>query len=258
MVFFPMASASGDAASSTPRESTRWRLIAGLLLIFFRGVTDRLIPLYAVGAFLAFTLSQAGMVSHWRRVKGPGAGWNMFVNGLGAVATGITVLVVLVAKFVEGAWITALLIPALLILMLSVRRHFKRIEKELQCDSPLDLSGLNPPFVIVPVQRWGMPVEKALRFALTISKDIEAVHVPSDAEKSSLQEDWSRFVEEPAEKQGLPAAEIGHPAARLTATWFRPSWITSSNRREQAPGAPDCGRSAGVGRASLVSLLVAR
>jgi amino acid transporter len=183
-------------------------VVAGLLLIFFRGVTDRLIPLYAVGAFLAFTLSQAGMVTHWRRVKGPGAGWNMFVNGIGAVATGITVLVVLVAKFVEGAWITALLIPALLILMFSVRRHFKRIERELQCDSPLDLSGLNPPFVVVPVQQWGMPVEKALRFALTISKDIEAVHVPSDPEKSSLQEDWSRFVESPATEQGLPVPKL--------------------------------------------------
>ena len=82
-----------------------------LLLIIFRGVTDRLIPLYAIGAFTAFTLSQAGMVMHWRRVKGHNTAGHIFVNGLGAIATGITTLVVLVAKFIDGAWITALLIP---------------------------------------------------------------------------------------------------------------------------------------------------
>src|SRR5437660_5427101 len=92
--------------------------LAGLLLILFGGVTDRLIPLFAVGAFLAFTLSQAGMVGHWKRVGGPGAKRSMIVNGLGAVATGITVVVVLVAKFVEGAWVTMLLIPEL------VERHW--------------------------------------------------------------------------------------------------------------------------------------
>src|SRR6266478_2511905 len=78
-------------------------ILAGLLLILFRGVTDRLIPLFAVGAFLAFTLSQAGMVGHWRRLGGPGATRSIIVNGIGAIATGITVVVVLSAKFVEGA-----------------------------------------------------------------------------------------------------------------------------------------------------------
>src|SRR5271169_1372791 len=87
--------------------------LTGILLIIFRGVTDRLIPLYAVGAFLAFTLSQAGMVMHWKRVGGPGSTRSMLLKGLGATATGITTLVVLVAKFTDGAWITVLLIPAL-------------------------------------------------------------------------------------------------------------------------------------------------
>jgi hypothetical protein len=81
-------------------------VLAALLLALFGGVTDRLIPLFAIGAFLAFTLSQAGMVGHWRRVKGPGATRSILVNGLGAIATGITVVVVLVAKFMQGAWIT--------------------------------------------------------------------------------------------------------------------------------------------------------
>ncbi len=79
-----------------------------VILILFKGVTDRLIPLYAIGAFLAFTLSQAGMVVHWKKgEKHPGRVWHMFVNGFGAVATGITLMVVLVAKFMAGAWVTA-------------------------------------------------------------------------------------------------------------------------------------------------------
>src|SRR6202021_2674876 len=98
-------------------------LLCGGLLIMFGGVTDRLIPLYAVGAFLAFTLSQAGMVMHWRRVGGT-RGWRgMLINGAGALVTLGTVLVVLAAKFVEGPGSTMVLIPGLLVLMISVRRH---------------------------------------------------------------------------------------------------------------------------------------
>src|SRR5580658_1460475 len=106
--------------------------LTAVLLIIFRGVTDRLIPLYAIGAFMAFTLSQAGMVMHWKR-KGK-ARLRMFVNGLGAVATGITAAVVLVAKFVEGAWITALLIVVLILLMRSVKRHYVSVDKETFLD----------------------------------------------------------------------------------------------------------------------------
>ena len=112
-------------------------LLTGLLLIIFRGVTDRLIPLYAVGAFVAFTLSQAGMVMHWKRNGGPGAARNMFLNGLGAVATGITTVVVLVAKFVDGAWITVLLIPALILMMRSVRRHSSVVALEIGKSTPV-------------------------------------------------------------------------------------------------------------------------
>src|SRR5215470_7165213 len=112
-------------------------LLTGALLIIFRGVTDRLIPLYAVGAFLAFTLSQGGMVVHWKRTGGPEARHSMFVNGLGAVATGITTLVVLVAKFVDGAWITVLLIPALILMMRSVQRHYSRVGQEINLSTPV-------------------------------------------------------------------------------------------------------------------------
>src|SRR5580658_1741568 len=111
-------------------------IVTGLLLTVFGGVTDRLIPLYAVGAFLAFTLSQLGMVFHWRRVRGPHSGRYMFINGLGAFVTGLTVLVVLVAKFVDGAWITVLLIPALLLLMYTVHRHYRHVSEQVADSTP--------------------------------------------------------------------------------------------------------------------------
>jgi len=183
-------------------------ILAGLLLILFGGVTDRLIPLFAVGAFLAFTLSQAGMVGHWRRVGGPGARRSMLVNGLGAVATAGTVIVVLAAKFVEGAWVTMLLIPGLLLVMKSVQHHYRRVARETRCSTALELDHLSPPLVILPIQGWNNLTKKALRFALTISPDIQAVHVDLGEGGGSLRKEWGKFVEQPARKAGLPAPRL--------------------------------------------------
>jgi amino acid transporter len=195
-------------------------VLSGLLLIVFGGVTDRLIPLFAVGAFLAFTLSQAGMVGHWKRVGGPGATRNMFVNGLGAVATGITVVVVLSAKFVEGAWITALLIPALVITMGWVRKHYHHVFMETRCATPLELSNLAPPLIVLPFQQWDHIVKKSLRFALKISKDIRAVHVETGETTDTIRNEWQRFVEEPTRQAGLPVPQlvILHSPYRLVLT----------------------------------------
>jgi len=183
-------------------------ILAAVLLIAFRGVTNRLIPLYAVGAFLAFTLSQAGMVAHWLRVKGPSYRRYIVVNGVGAVATGITVIVVLVAKFVEGAWVTALLIPALLILMLAVKRYFNRVSDELFCIEPFKVKGVDAPLVILPVQKWSKLTRKAVEIAYSISRDIEAVHVCVDGEKPGLREDWMRLVVTPVKQAGLPEPKL--------------------------------------------------
>jgi amino acid transporter len=179
-------------------------ILAGSLLIVFRGVTNRLIPLYAVGAFLAFTLSQAGMVAHWKKNKGRGSGRSMFVNGLGAVATGATVIVVLVAKFIEGAWVTAVLIPALLLLMMAVKRYFVRVEDEILTREPLEIAAVKPPLVVLPVYRWSKPIQKGLRFAFTISADIHVVHVCKEDQKEQLKDEWASLVEEPARRAGLP------------------------------------------------------
>jgi amino acid transporter len=183
-------------------------ILAAVLLIAFRGVTDRLIPLYAVGAFLAFTLSQAGMVAHWRKTKDPHSGKYMLVNGVGAVATGITVIIVLVTKFVEGAWMTAVLIPALLILMMAVHRYFERVWKELECPHPLEVGGLHPPLVVLPVQQWGRLTQKALQVALTISPDVHAVHVCGEGEDNTLRDQWAKMVEDPVQQAGFQPVKL--------------------------------------------------
>jgi amino acid transporter len=161
-------------------------IFAALLLILFRGVTDRLIPLFAVGAFLAFTLSQAGMVGHWRRTaSGAAAVRGILINGLGGLATGLTVIVIVIAKFTEGAWVVVLLLPALLTFMLHVRRHYERVAEEvaLKPGSVLDTHDLKPPIAIVPVDFWNAATEKALRFAMTLSPDVEAVHISCDTDE---------------------------------------------------------------------------
>jgi amino acid transporter len=182
--------------------------LAAVLLILFRGVTDRLIPLFAVGAFLAFTLSQAGMVNHWKRVRGRGAARSIIVNGLGAVTTGVTVVVVLVAKFAEGAWLTVFLIPGLLLIMGAVRRHYHRVFLETRSVAPLELNDLTPPLVIVPIKHWSHIVKKALRFALKISPNVRAVHVDCGEGALIFREEWCRFVDEPTREAGVATPHL--------------------------------------------------
>ncbi len=148
------------------------------------------------------------MVGHWRRVGGKGATRSMLINGLGAFATGITVIVVLVAKFVEGAWITVLLIPALLIAMGMVRRHYHSVFVEVHSPTPLEMNDVAPPLVILPVQGWNRIVKKGLRFALKISPNIRAVHVDCGEGSEIFRDEWCRFVEQPALAAGVAAPEL--------------------------------------------------
>jgi len=183
-------------------------VLAGILLALFGGVTDRLIPLFAIGAFLAFTLSQAGMVGHWKRLGGSGAARSMAVNGLGAVATGVTTVVVLVAKFTAGAWVSALLIAGMVAAMLWVRRHYKDVAAELSDSVPLQFDSVGPPLVVVPIQNWSKISQRALQFALTLSPDIRALHVATEDETNSLREQWGRMVEDPVKQAGRKPPEL--------------------------------------------------
>jgi len=184
-------------------------ILAGVLLFLFGGVTDRLIPLYAVGAFLAFTLSQAGMVRHWWKAGGPH--WVKFamVNGLGAFVTGVTVVVVLVAKFVEGAWLTLLFIPLTIVAFHKVRAHYHNVSIATRTLDPVEPPMReSPPLVVIPIDRWSAITKQGLEFAGRLSPTVTAVHVEPGEHAALLQEDWERYVVKPYRESGVEPPEL--------------------------------------------------
>ena len=192
-------------------------VLSGILLIAFRGLTDRLIPLFAVGAFLAFTLSQSGMVAHWWKKPQRGSRIAIAVNGLGATATAATVVIMAIVKFKAGAWVVVLLVPSLVALMLAVGRHYKRIQRETAAPGNLKLENLQEPIVIVPIIEWSTIAENALRFAMTLSREVEVLHVESEDSSNSLKTVWRSRVEEPAReaKQTAPRLTVLESPYRL-------------------------------------------
>jgi hypothetical protein len=142
-------------------------MLSGLLLIVFNGITDALIPLFAIGAFLAFTMSQAGMVAHgWRRRHEAGARHRLLLNALGTLATGVTTLVILVAKLREDAWISLLIIGLMLLVFSGTRRHHAFIARVTSTNASLELGPARPPLAVVPMRRWDAVSLKAVRRVL--------------------------------------------------------------------------------------------
>jgi amino acid transporter len=179
------------------------------LLIVFNGVTDRLIPLYAVGAFLAFTLSQFGMVVHWRKNRGPHWLKSALVNGLGGLVTGVTVIVVLVAKFAEGAWITVIFIPFLIVLFRTVRRHYHMVSVATSCAAPaVPANEAARPIVVVPVEHWSQISKQALEFASRLSPEIIAIHVEPGDHSEFLHMEWERYVDAPFRAAGVEPPKL--------------------------------------------------
>jgi amino acid transporter len=184
-------------------------VLCGGVLILFGGVTDRLIPLYAVGAFLAFTLSQAGMVMHWRKKRGPHWLKSALVNGLGALVTGITTGVVLVAKFVEGAWITLLFIPLSIVLFTLVRRHYHSVDVLTTCKLPVDAVGLSQhPIAVITIDRWSNITRQGLEFAARLSPEVIALHVEPNEHSELLQDSWEHYVEQPFRAAGKQPPQL--------------------------------------------------
>jgi hypothetical protein len=178
-------------------------VLSGGLLILFGGVTDRLIPLYAVGAFLAFTLSQSGMVMHWRKNRGPHWLKSALVNGFGALVTGITVIVVLVAKFAEGAWITLLFIPLTVAFFTAVRRHYHSVKILTACKVPVNAASLSqPPIVVIPIDHWSNITRQGIEFAARLSSEVMALHVEPAEHFELLQGEWEHYVERPLRAAG--------------------------------------------------------
>ena len=162
------------------------------LIVVFRGDSHALIPLFAVGAFLAYTLSQAGMVIHWHGDRSRGRGLKAAINGLGAIVTGATLLVVFVSKFLGGAWITAIVIPALTLGFLQVRRHYRAVASQLTLRGlPPSLKPAPPARIVVPISGIHRGIVDAIGFARGIAKDVTAVYVelePGSGER--LREEW--------------------------------------------------------------------
>jgi amino acid transporter len=182
--------------------------LTALILIIFNGVTDALIPLYAIGAFLAFTLSQAGMVRHW--YKTPDAKHRhpkMFINGLGSVATGISLIIILTTKFIHGAWVTALLVPLMILMMMGIHRHYIRVRGETEDPTPLRLTGLEAPIVVIPMARWDKITEKAMRFGMLMSPIVKVIHVDSD-DSDSLGAVWAEMVLKPVREHNVAEPEL--------------------------------------------------
>jgi amino acid transporter len=184
-------------------------LFAGALLIVFGGDTHALIPLYMIGVFVSFTLSQAGMVIRWRRLRGPGWKTSALVNGFGAVVTGIVLLVVAVTKTHEGAWIILLLIPLHVMFFRLTKQHYERVANQLSMDG-WQPEALVHNTVIVPISGAQRAVVRALAYARTLSADVRAVYVSLSAETTAeLKRDWERWG------QGVPLVVLDSPYRSL-------------------------------------------
>jgi hypothetical protein len=159
--------------------------VAGLLIFAFRGDTHQLIPLYAVGVFLAFTLSQTGMVLHWRKLKTPGWKRSAVVNAIGACATAVILVIAAVTKFTHGAWVVMLLLPILVAGFTLIERHYRRVGDQLRIEP-----GQLPPttikqFVLVPIDSVNYASLRALAFARSMSSQIIAIHVNTDQDRAA-------------------------------------------------------------------------
>ena len=183
-------------------------VLAGSLLILFNGVTDKLIPLFAIGAFLAFTLSQAGMVMHWSRSKDRNARLSAVVNGIGAIATAITLLIVIVTKFAEGAWLVVIVVPLLFVLMLSINRHYMRIGREVAVSGPIRLEQPIKMIAVVPIDYLNVLAEKALQIAYGLSQDIHIVHVQEEHSDRDFSSEWRLDVQPSIDRVGLPEPNL--------------------------------------------------
>jgi len=175
---------------------------AGLLLVIFGGSVTRLIPLYAVGVFLSFTLSQAGMVVHWWREQDRGWLGKALVNGFGSVVTAVVTGVLLYSKFLQGAWLVVVAIPLLVTLFLTIHRHYRSVARRLRLAADVKLTLPPPPSeggapVVVLVGQLHRGSFEAVRYARTIAGELVAVHVDLGLGKAeAFREQWQRQLPE--------------------------------------------------------------
>src|SRR5436190_2799091 len=184
-------------------------IFAAILLVVFRGDTHALIPLYMIGVFVSFTLSQAGMVVHWWRLRGPGWKSSAAINGIGALVTGIVLLIVAATKAHEGAWIIMLLIPLNVIFFRTTRRHYDGVAAQLTLRG-WNSRGPRRNTVLVPVSGIQRAVAEALDYAKSLSPDVRAVYVNIDPNATEqLKGQWPQWGE------GVPLVVLESPYRSL-------------------------------------------
>jgi amino acid transporter len=182
-------------------------LIAASLVVIAGGKTHALIPLYAVGVFIDFTISQAGMIRHWLRTRERGWRYRLAINAVGCAATAIVAIVVTSVKFLDGAWFVIVLIPILVSMMLFIRREYDDQERELHVREDLVVEGPHrEQRVVIPVNGINRAVIQAVNFGRTLSRDVRAVFVTEDAEEGEAVRDrWERQV------PGVPLVIVESP-----------------------------------------------
>jgi hypothetical protein len=181
-----------------------------LLVIIFHGSVHYLIPLYAVGVFLSFTLSQAGMVRHWLDLKTPGWQWKAIVNGTGAVATFVVLIVFGVVKFAHGAWVVIVLIPALVMLFFRIQAHYRSVAQQLSLQGYRPRQGIRH-HVVVLVPDIHRGVIPALQYARSLSADARALHVSLDPTRDDrMRERWTLW------SRGMPLVMLESPYRSLS------------------------------------------
>ncbi|MDA8091840.1 MAG: APC family permease [Nitrospiraceae bacterium] len=169
-------------------------LLSAVPIIIFGGNTDALIPLYAVGVFTAFTLSQAGMVRHWYRLRGDGWIKSMFINGLGTVVTFVVLLIIAMTKFMHGAWIVVVAIPGLVMLTHKIHSHYLDVADELSLQTGNKEVEYSHHTVLIPLSGVHRAVLKAVKYGKALSDDVKAVYVVLDmSEAKKLQEKWTEY-----------------------------------------------------------------
>jgi amino acid transporter len=169
------------------------------VLVWFGGSVTSLVPLYTIGVFLAFTLSQSGLVRRWLRLRGPGWQISVVINAIGALVTGVVLVVVAYTKFALGAWMVLLALPLLVLFLYRVNVHYRGAQEALALRDPAEpLPAPRPPVVLVPVARIDRAAQQALAFARSISANVRAVHVATTAESAQefrrRWEDWTSEV----------------------------------------------------------------
>jgi hypothetical protein len=173
-------------------------IVSGVLIVAFSGSVTALIPLYTVGVFIAFTLSQTGMVVHWRRLRATETGWRRkaVVNGLGAVTTGVVAIEVAASKLALGAWVVIVLIPVIVAVMLFIRRQYASTAAQLAVRSDVELPGPHrEERVIIPVSGLNRAVIQAVNVARSVAPDVEAVLISDNLDDAALlRERWEKQV----------------------------------------------------------------